>query len=355
MPLKIGTNDLASLAANATQSIADYGLEEMNEAVQADLAAHNAIIADLTGDVALSTTDRQRLSGIADIGEMIDADEYSAAPTQRPAGFQTVGFPLRKVQYAIGWTREWFRMKTPADMARQVFAAQKAHIKRLIRDMKRAIYGSANYSFFDRLGIPQVALAVKRFVNADSLAIPEGPNGEVFDAATHTHYLASATLTAGALTSLVATVLEHGHGNRIVIAINVADEAAVRALAGFIELRDPRLEIRTDTNQTIDTIDLSRANNRKIGLFGAAEVWVKPWAIASYAVAYDAEDDRKPLVKRLPTFAGMSGLAVAAELDAFPLHAQFMEDHFGFGTWNRTNGAVLDFGSGTYRDPVINS
>src|SRR5690606_11592257 len=99
---------------------------------------------------------------------------------------------------------------------------------------KRAIYTPTNSTFFDELTAPQAELAVKAFLNADSSGIPEGPNGESFDASTHTHYSAEAALTAAGLKASIATVIEHGHGGQLVTAIAASNEATVRALSGFV-------------------------------------------------------------------------------------------------------------------------
>jgi hypothetical protein len=91
-------------------------------------------------------------------------------------------------------------------------------------------------------------------------------------------------------------------------------------------------------------------NNLAIGTFSAAEVWVKPWAIANYVLVYDTQ--RPPLAFR--TREGDLALQTAGEFDAFPLHTQFLESHYGFAVRNRLSAALLYFANGTYADPTIN-
>jgi hypothetical protein len=102
-------------------------------------------------------------------------------------------------------------------------------------------------------------------------------------------------------------------------------------------------------------LDISRLDNRAIGLFGAAEVWVRSWVPAGYVFAYDAGSDMKPLVYRQHPSAAVRGLRVVAQLDDYPLYAEVMDSYFGFGVWTRTNGAVLYYASGAsaYVDPTI--
>jgi len=236
-------------------------------------------------------------------------------------------------------------------MAIRVQAGQKAHLKAIQREIKKSVFLSANYTHRDHL-IDNVDLAIKRFVNADSAAIPDGPNGELFDGATHTHYDANATLTAAVVTALIADVVEHGHGGQVRLAISRTDETAFRALTGFVAYVDPRLIVRvTDTPGA--TLDITRLDNRAIGIFGAAEVHVKPWAIANYIFCWDDGSAQKPLAFRQRAQETLQGLRIAAQLDTHPLHAQYLEAEYGLGIWSRTNGGILYFANATYADPSI--
>ena len=347
-----GTHDLSTLLAARDQSAASFGLNNIIPILERELAAHNAIVRQLVNDLAEFTTDRQRKYGVSIAGEMFEVDDYGRAPTQVAKPGATVGFPLKAYQTAIGWTRKWFETKSAADLAIAVQTAERAHLRALSREIKKAFMLSANYTWNDML-VDGVDLAVKRLVNADSAAIPEGPNGEVFDGATHTHYIGEASLTAAFLTALINDVVEHGHGGRVMVAISKTDEAAVRALAGFVAYTDPRLILQT-TEAPANRLDITRLDNRAIGIFGAAEVWVKSWMPANYIFVWDAASE-KPLVIRQREGESMQGLRIVGENDAFPLHARYMEAEFGVAVWNRTNGAVLYFANATYADPTITS
>lgn len=346
-----GTHDISTLLATRYQSAADYGQDKIAAVLAADVAAHNAVMMEMVSDICEVTTDRQRRYGTSISGEMVEVDEYGRAQTQVAKPGATVGFPLRLNQFAIGWTEKWMQTHTPADMAIATQNAQKAHMRAVVRDIKRALYGATNYTFYDHL-VDNVELAVKRLVNADSANIPDGPNGETFDGSTHTHYNANATLTAAALQANVEDVIEHGHGSMVRLAIARADETAVRALSGFTAYPDPRIIYRA-TDTPGQTVDISRLDNRAIGIFNGAEVWVKPWAIANYHFAWDAGATDKPLAFRQRESAALQGLRIAATLNTYPLVAQYMEVEYGIGVWTRTNGAILYSASGTWADPTI--
>jgi hypothetical protein len=355
MPGKVGTLDISSLLAARFVSAARFGLDNIAVILANDLRVHNELMQQNLTDFCQVSGDRQRIYGSSDNIIMYSVDEYGRVPTQRPAIGTTVGFPLKSFQVALGWTRKWLETHTPADMASAQQAAQKAHRKKVRGEIQRAFFLTANYAWPDFL-VDNITLNVKRLVNADGAPIPEGPNGEVFNAATHTHYLAVAGgVTATFATSVINTVVEHGWGGEMRVYISAADEAAWRALAGFAPYLDPRLTAGISQNQPLGKrLDITRLDNRAIGLFGAAEIWVKPWIIPTYFFAFDATTDAKPAIVR--TRNGdmtADGLAIAAELDAYPLHAQYMETEFGVGVWNRTNGACGFTNGATWVDPVI--
>jgi len=346
-----GTYDIATLLATRNQSAADFGLDTIERVLAADVAAHNAIVQEMVSDMCEVTTDRQRIYGTSADGDMQEVDEYGRAPTQRALPGDTVGFPLRLFQFNLGWTAKFLQSATPADLAIQVQSAEKAHLRGIQLQLKRAIFSNANYTFVDHL-VDNVSLAVKRFVNADSAKIPDGPNGETFDGATHDHYQAEASLTAAFLTDIINNVIEHGHGNSVKVALNKADETAARGLSGFVAYPDPRIIYR-NSDTPGQTLDIARLDNRAIGIFAGAEVWVKSWAIDNYPFVWDSGDPNKPLAFRQRAQQNLQGLRIAAENADYPLYAKFMEAEFGIAVWTRTNGAVLKTDNATWADPTI--
>lgn len=349
-----GTHDISTLLAAKTQTVAQFGLDTVVEVLQNDLAAHNAIMQDLLTELATRTTDRMRRAGTSINGEMVEVDEFGRAPTQKATPGQNVGFPLRKFDYPIGWTRRFLQKATPADLATAQLSAQKAHRKAFGREIRRALYLATNYSFFDHL-VDNLELPVKRLLNADSSSIPEGPNGEVFDGTTHTHYQARVgTLAASDVDALVQDVLEHGHGGNIRIVIAAGDVTAIAALTtGFTKLTPVHVHPGSASPVTDRRLDHTRADNRLVGYWnGSYEVWTKPWAVAGYWLAYDAAEEAKPLALREDLIEA-SALHRVAEIDMYPLRAEYMSSMFGFGVWTRTNGAVLYTGATSWADPTI--
>lgn len=349
----VGTYDLNSLLAVRFQSVNEFGMNTVVDVLQQDLAAHNAIVTEMIAQLAMLTTDTQGVYGTGSAGEMVEVDEFGRSETQRAATGSTVAWPLRLFQYGIGWTRKFMEAATPADLAQSQLDAERAHMAAIRRDIKRAIYGSTNYSYTDFL-INSVSLGVKRLVNADSASIPSAPDGSTFTASSHTHYDASATLTTTAVDNGIADLIEHGHGGRVTIAIHHSNAAAFVALTGFVAavanyIQTPAYNVTIPSART----DLGNQYNRLLGYYGAAEVWVKPWAIANYMFIWDAASVSKPLKFRQRNSTTLQGLRLAAELDTYPLYAKYFEAEFGLGVWTRTNGVVVEFDNASYQNPTI--
>lgn len=356
MPQRTGTHDVSSTFAARLSAIPNFNqlnFERVQQAINQELDAHNTIMVQMLDELCDVSSDRLRVYGAQSGGSMTEVDEYGRAPTQRAEPGDTMGFPLRKYQYPIGWTQTWFDTKKPIDMAAPVQAAQVADRKIVIYEIKRALFASANYTFVDHLQ-DNVSLSVKRLVNADSASIPTGPNGESFNGATHTHYNGYASLTAANALDNINDVVEHGFGGSVRLYISTADEVAFRALAGFSPYLDPRLAVgAVAANQVASPrLDITRLDNRAIGIFGPAEVWVKPWMMANYQFAFDAAGP-KPLVFRQRDQENLQGLRVAGEIPIYPLFARYMERDLGVGVWNRTNGALGYFANATFADPTI--
>jgi hypothetical protein len=343
-----GTLTLADLQANRFQTVfGAYDANTIIQVLQRDLDAHNVVVRSLVTELCEISTDRQRIYGTSADGEMNEADEFDRGVAYKNTGGSTVAFPLRKFTRAIGWTRDYMMMMTPADLAESFLGVQRAHVRQVQRQIQRAIFNNANYTFREQFMTPLADLAVKALVNADGAPIPDGPNNETFDGSTHTHYdfLNAAAPTQAAALALINDVVEHGHGNAVKLAIPRAAEDTVRSFANFTPYLDPRLTLRSADAPGV-TVDISRIDNRAIGLLGAAEVWVKSWVPSGYLVVYDAGEATKPLVFRQHQAGGLQGLRIAARLDDYPLYADQMESYFGIGVWNRTAAAVLYYNAG---------
>lgn len=351
--MAFGTLSIIDTLKASQQSIAEYGEDNAWRGIQAALEAHNRIWNNMGGDLIERTTDRQRRYGGASSMVMQEVDEFGRSDAQKvPAGV-TVGFPLRKYDVSVQWTRDFMEEAMVSELAAQFDAARIGHLLAFQRELKKAIFNPTNYTFRDRY-VDHVDLAVKRLINADGAAIPPGPNGETFDASTLTHYLgaASGTLAASDISGLISTVRQHFSSGEVVVYINQAQEAAVRAMtANFTAYIDQRIipgSASTVARGVLENMDI---NNRAIGIFDGAEVWVKYWIPANYMFAF-VKGQPKPVVLR-ERRPGRSALRIVAENEYHPLRTQTLMSEFGMAVWNRQNGAVLRTNNATYAAPTI--
>jgi hypothetical protein len=351
--MAFGTLSTLDVLASTQQTVVEFGINNAWASINTTLQAYNRMVSQMSGELWVTSTDTRRAYGGGDLKTMEELDQFGAPSAQKLAVGITVDFPLRRYGAAIQFTKQAFEMMEASQLAAEVTGMMEADQRNVLNAAKRALYTATNTTFIDYLGRPAgVSLAVKALVNNDSTALPVGPNGEVF-ATSHTHYIANAGLTAAILTNTVLTVQEHYNTGTPVIVINSTNEAAVRALSGFIADVDVRIVQPggSTTNVTRSPLDVSNLYDRRIGLFGAAEVWIKPWAIAGYALVYMR--GVPALVMRQPIYAPAGDLRLVSDTDGHPLFARTYERQMGFGVWNRTAAAVYDFVNASYTSPTI--
>ena len=356
MPPSYGTLTVDDLLAVRGQTIAGIGENNVFAALQNGLDAHNAIVREQLTTFCEVTAERLTSYGGDASMEMVDLDEFGRADAQKVTTGANVGTPLRLAGVTLQWTRKYLQNHTPAELAAQYVAARDADIKRIRRDIARAfLKPTNNLAYVDSL-VDKATLPVRAMINADGSAIPYGPNGETFDGATHTHYLATASLTAANVSALITTVQEHEATTGIQLWINQAQEAAVRLMPNFQGYTDRRIRVGANTSVAEGALDMSNIYDRAIGIFDSAEVVVKPWIPANYLVTTDPTHNEKPLRlrTRTGTLEGPGALGIIADNEQFPLRAQSMEREFGIAPFTRWNGAALFIGGGSYVNPTIN-
>ena len=352
--MAFGTLSVLDTLKSSRQSIAEFGEDNAYQSIEIARKAHNDQFGMMVRDFIERTTDRQRAYGGGSANDMQEVDEFGRSDAQKIAAGVTVGFPLRKLDYAVQWTADFMETASVAELAAQFTAAQDAHIRALMRQIKKALFVPVNYTYKDRY-VDNVDLAVKSLVNADSAEIPVDANGNSYDGATHTHYVGrvGGSVAASDITTLIRNVQEHYASGMPMLYISQTDESAIRAMTpNFVPILDARVMPASTSTVGRGALDVANLYNRLIGYFDGAEVWVKPWMIASYFFAY-VKGAPVPLVLR-ERVAGRSNLRIVAENEYHPLRTQTLAAEFGVGVWNRTNGAILYSGGSSYVTPTIN-
>jgi len=340
----------------AQLTVLEYGEDLLAASIEADMTAHQLQTRDMVSALCDISTDQLRRYGGADYLPLARLDQFGRADAMKVNAGATVGFPLNRNGRSLQWSATWFAEHSPNDMLMQVDALQDGDVRTIQSDIKRALFVPTNFSFVDEF-VNWVTLPVKALLNADSAPIPPGPNGEVFDPTTHTHYLATAsgTWANSDLDALIKTVVEHYAAGAVKVLINQAQEPSVRGFAGFIAYQ-PVMVMPSITapsvNPQVIALNTQQLNNRAIGVYGnfAAEIVIKPWVPANYAFCY-LDGAPKPLVLR-ERRPGSFGLHLVADQELYPLRAQGMENNYGIGVWNRPNGACQQVNATSYTVPA---
>lgn len=318
------------------------------------LAIHNRAFTDLVSDLC-HITDQPELPYAANDEAMIDElDEWGAADASKAQAYGNVGFPLRIYGGTVQWTRTYFETASVSKLAADLDAFALADIMRFQSVVKAVLFKNTNTtSYIDRLQTKRT-YALRALLNADGQSIPDGPSGASFDGSSHTHYLATATLTTASLSALIDTVVEHGIDGNMVVYIAKANETAVRQLTGFAPYLDARITV-TGANQIGNaSLDVNNPDNRAIGVYGGAEIWVKPWVPDNYQVAVDARATVKPLAVRTRNGSlttGSGAFRILAENENFPLRARSIGREYGISAYGRHKAAVARSNNASYAIP----
>lgn len=318
------------------------------------LAIHNQLFDDMVSDLATVVTSPQMPFVGGDTAVIQELDEWGRADASKASPAGNLGFPLRIYGSSVQWTRTYLARATVAELAAQIDAHAAADLVNFRNLLKTVLFKNTNTSgYIDRLD-SKLTYTLRALLNADSQQIPISPNGTTFDGSTHTHYLANATYTAAALQTMIDTVVEHGVDGKVVLYIAKADETTVRGLTGFAPYLDARITVSGANQIGNVALDVTNPDNRAIGVFGGAEVWVKPWIPANYAAVLDIGGQRKPLGVRVRNGSLTSGPGSFQKIDEHqhhPLTAQNFGREFGIAAFGREKAAVSRLNNGTYAVP----
>ncbi|THF70496.1 hypothetical protein E7T06_07265 [Deinococcus sp. Arct2-2] len=357
--VRTGTYDLRDLQNVTNQTVIQFGLEDVQGAVQAELAVHNTQVNDMVGTLVSAAPSRivADASGLMLDGEMREVDEYGRVATQKTGAPDQIGIPMRRYQFGVGFTGDFLSRATPAQVAIATYNAESADRRKTIQLVRNTLFNPFNTSFYDFLR-DNMELKTKGLYNADGTTPPLGPNAETFDG-THNHYMGFTAFNPAALDALILNVAEHTNNAKIEVDLNVAQEAAVRAFPNFTPAVDPNVIVSVNQQVTVQRLNTGRQNNRMIGIYNGAEIWIKSWIFPNYGLAVDTNAPVKPIARREPvgedSIIGQPGLRMVGTIVTFPLQSEYWGREAGYGVRNRGAAAVAQFNSGTpgvYADPT---
>lgn len=342
--------------AAANDFIHKYDERTLYEQLQVFLDIHNRLINQMTDDLVEPTMERYMTWGSNDTIDMIEGDEYSRPDAQKvTVNPVDMGFPLRIKQAAYGVTKLFMETKTLGDLEQVITAATDADIRDRLKTIRAALFNPTNNLTYKDRWVDNITLPIRALVNADGAYIRPDQFGNVFDPSTHTHFLGTSSFADTDLLALINTVVEHYPTGAVRVYINRSQETTVRGFTSgatkFYAYYDARITptLNADVARG-NTLDQLSIYDRAIGIFGAAEIWVKPWVPANYLFAFNTGAP-KPLRMRTRN-AQRGNLRIAAQIEMYPLQAQFLEREYGIAVFERTNGACLKTDNATYSAPA---
>lgn len=359
-----GTLQIADAFLSNQQTVLNYGEQRLvDDLVNPSFIRHNNWVNQLRAKFCESGTDFLRSYGEvggAENEEMNQQSRPDASKVDLP--IVNIGFPVRRFGSSVQWTRDYLRVLSVGEFAKELEAHAQADRRRVFQQIKTAIFKPTNnLTYQDQLPsrrTNKIVLPLLAFYNADGQAVPAGPNGESFDG-THQHYVGrvGGSLASSDIKTLINNVLEHNTEGVIELYINLAQEDAIRAMTGageFVPYVDARIhQSLTATYAIGDTLNVRNAADRTIGIFGAAEVIVKPWMPANYIAAIDVAGP-KPLYFRIPEDdPSLGNFDIRAEDEKYPLRARTLARDFGVSVLSRGKGAVLYTGGTSYVQPTL--
>lgn len=333
-----------------------YDEATLYDQIQAYLDAHNRIMADMMSDLVVSVGDRRFMTwGDVDSVDMIDADEFSRPDTQKSQESPTgLGLPLYGKQIAWQVTNLFMQNKTVGDLEQLITNITDADRRDLLKTVRRTLFTPTNNTSYvdrrtDRASF-STTFPLRAFLNPDGASIPRSPYGASFDGSSHNHFLGTSSFANTDLDAGLDTVQEHYLEGMQRVYIAKSLETTVRGFTGFYPYFDARLRVGMDTTAALaQSLDTTNAEDRAIGIYKNAEVFVKFWVPSGYVFFFNLNAP-KPLGMR--TRNGMQGnLHIAADLEIYPLRAQFMEREYGLAVIERANGACLYTGNSSYAAP----
>jgi len=298
------------------------------------------------------TVASQRIrAGAIDEGQELGAD---GRPLEtHVGGYYDVGFPLKRVGWAVGWNRETFAHMTVADLDREVGAKVAGNARRHTREIMRALMAdNANFTYTDELA---GNVTVRRLANTDGTSFYYGGSEQEDN-----HYLSSGyantalSATNNPFVTLAAEIREHfDTTTRIVAFINSAQRAEVLAdLTTFVDTAVVGIEPANDTAVALD--QGINVPGDFLGIDSASGVFVYVWdrIPASYVYA-QAVDEARPVSRRVPSPESLRGFTLLPEESHIPFYKRTWLELFGYGVSNRLSAAVMFLDAGAWADPTI--
>lgn len=347
----LGTLGITEAAAERTY-IRTLGQQLVYEAVQAELARHNAELQSAMGlFVEQTTTDIKRRYELPGGGFLEPMSTQGGAPGAMKAyGKWDVAFPLQDWGAALNTNRVARAYMTVAQLNKHIDTIMIADLNTVRRQIMKALFNNTQWTFKDEI---YGDLLVEPLANGDSVLYPPVLGASVEATDDHyieTNYAASAISDTNDPTKTVRDELEEHFGtptggSNIVLLTTPTVCDYIEGIADFDPVNERFVQPGANTDQVTGLPAGMPGRIRGV----ANSVFVVEWRSmpANYAIAIHADAPKPLFMREDPADTGLSGgLQIVAEDEKYPFNVSYYSHRFGFGAANRLNGVVLEFGTG---------
>lgn len=328
------------------ERVTTAGVPLIWDAIQQSAAEHTRQANELMSTFVERTTDAQRRFYLPGTGTLQPLDDYGNPRTVRPGGYYDIAFPIQGGGTAFGDNRVSRALQTVQEVNRAVLDAQARDWDWLKRHILAAVFDSTAWTFSDSL---LGNLTIEPLANGDTVTYVKRGG----DAATDTHYLATASAISDAANpfpTIWDELMEHP-SNRgpvvVYVPTNLTDD--VEGLTDFVAITDP------DIRQGIGADSLAASLDPAMGdeVMGKCnKCWVVEWKALpdNYMIAH-ARGAGAVLGMREYDSPELQGFFTEKHSPDGNLNETRMIRYAGFGCQNRVAALVYRFGNADYAVP----
>lgn len=350
------TTSLVMMTGWDATALANFRLED-GTTYAAVATQLNAALAGLNADLGsdplwgglVSFTDQPEVEYRAGGAGYMERHTEWGRPDPQRAALEGHMLPLIAWDRGLGWTWDYLRRARMAQVQADIaMAVQDIRARYRVSLLTRLLQRGDDSGAANGLGAagysPGFATAAAS-TNVDF--VPPTYGGVTFTSA-HEHYvtIAGGAFTTAVFTDVRAELREHGHLPPYDMIVGISDEAAIRALTGFIPVGQQLVNYGTGVSLASFGAEDDEINGSYyIGMIDDVRVRVVPGVPQYYGFAwksYGVNNPRNPLRVRVakglnrPQFIAMTD--PRAGNATTPLQYMMVFGEFGVGVGDRTNG-----------------
>jgi len=325
-------------------------IEEVTDAINQTLAAHNALINTVIDTFCRRTTEIQMRFKTPVNARLQPVDEDGRALPVQGINYYTIGFPIQAGAHAWGANYVTRQKMTVEELSQELVTAQLADINWVRDHILAALFykSSTNpWTFPDKrngdisvYGLANGDTVTYQFKNAAAMA-------------TDTHVLGASSLTTTIAAAAAANLKEHPENGSgpVVLFVPTASKATVQGFTDFVPISDPNLSYGTVTTTLTGRVPQS-IPGEVFGYLESAGAFVSEWTTIpdNYLIGI-MPGGEKPLAMREDAEDNLRGYQMIGERENVPWWERQFLRRAGFGAWNRVGAIVYETDNATYSIP----